>query len=286
MRSSIPLNALRMFEASARHLNFTHAALELNVTQAAVSQQIRLLEEQLGIILFKRLPRGLEMTDEAQVLFPVLSDAFNQIEEVLSRFEGGYFHEVLTIAVVGTFAVGWLFPRLKTFREKYPLIELKILTNNNVVNLAAEGLDFAIRFGTGTWTITDNTYLFDAPLTPLCSLEVAKRMSIPDDLVNETLLRSYRPTQWDNWLIEAGLKPWPAKGTIFDSSRLMVEAAIQSEGIALAPAKMFTSELERGDLCQPFDIEVNIGCYWLTKLKTLGKWSINALPALKLSLFF
>lgn len=134
------LNALRAFESSARHLNFTRAGLELRVTQAAVSQQVRMLEEQLGIQLFRRLPRGLDLTEEGQALLPVLSDAFDRIEAVLQQFEGGHFHEVLTVAVVGTFAVGWLMPRLAAFRTAHPFIDLRVLTHNNLVNLSADGM--------------------------------------------------------------------------------------------------------------------------------------------------
>lgn len=133
MRPYLPLNALRAFESSARHLSFTRAAFELNVTQAAVSQQVRTLEERLGTALFKRLPRGLAMTDEGLALRPVLTDAFDRIEAVLKQFEGGHFHEVLTVGVVGTFAVGWLMPRLKSFRDAHPFVELRLLTNNNLV---------------------------------------------------------------------------------------------------------------------------------------------------------
>ena len=169
MRPYLPLNALRAFESSARHLSFTRAALELNVTQAAVSQQVRTLEERLGTALFKRLPRGLAMTDEGLALRPVLTDAFDRIEAVLKQFEGGHFHEVLTVGVVGTFAVGWLMPRLKSFRDAHPFVELRLLTNNNLVDLATEGLDFAIRFGDGTWPGSLATRLLDAPLAILCA---------------------------------------------------------------------------------------------------------------------
>ena len=169
MRSNLPLNALRAFEASARHLSFTRAALELCVTQAAVSQQVRILEDRLNRVLFKRLPRGLEMTDEAQALFAVLTDAFGQIDTIFRQFEGGEYREVLTVAAVGTFAVGWLLPRIEQFRQAHPFVELRLRTNNNVVNLAAEGLDFAIRFGNGLWPATHNDMLCEAPLTVLCT---------------------------------------------------------------------------------------------------------------------
>ncbi|TQI80947.1 LysR family transcriptional regulator [Serratia fonticola] len=268
MRSNLPLNALRAFEASARHLSFTRAAQELYVTQAAVSQQVRLLEERLGMVLFKRLPRGLEMTDESRALFAVLTDAFGQIENIFRQFEGGQYCEVLTVAAVGTFAVGWLLPRLEKFRQEHPFVELRLRTNNNVVNLAAEGLDFAIRFGNGLWPSTHNEMLFDAPLTVLCTPDTAKRLISPRDLFKENLLRSYRTEEWDSWFTAAGITPERVNGSIFDSSRLMVEAAIHTGGVALAPPKMFTRELETAQLVCPFDIAINMGSYWLTHLKS------------------
>ncbi|WP_284505529.1 LysR family transcriptional regulator [Caballeronia sp. INDeC2] len=268
MRPHLPLNALRAFEASARHLSFTRAAQELNVTQAAVSQQVRALEERLGTPLFRRLPRGLNVTDEGRALLPVLSDAFGRIEAVLKQFEGGHFHEVLTVGVVGTFAVGWLMPRLKAFRETHPFVELRLLTHNNLVDPASEGLDFAIRFGTGIWPATHNTPLLDAPLAVLCAPDIARRLAKPSDLANEVLLRSYRADDWTDWFAAAGLDAWTMNGPVFDSSRLMVEAAVQGAGVALAPPRMFVRELQAGLLVQPFDIEVKTGGYWLTWLKS------------------
>lgn len=268
MRPHLPLNALRAFEASARHLSFTRAAQELNVTQAAVSQQVRALEERLGTPLFRRLPRGLNVTDEGRALLPVLSDAFGRIEAVLKQFEGGHFHEVLTVGVVGTFAVGWLMPRLKAFRETHPFVELRLLTHNNLVDPASEGLDFAIRFGAGIWPATHNALLLDAPLAVLCAPDIARRLGKPSDLANEVLLRSYRADDWTNWFDAAGLDAWTMNGPVFDSSRLMVEAAVQGAGVALAPPRMFVRELQAGLLVQPFDIEVKTGGYWLTWLKS------------------
>ncbi|OZI60239.1 LysR family transcriptional regulator [Bordetella genomosp. 11] len=270
MRPYLPLNALRAFEASARHLSFTLAAQELNVTQAAVSQQVRGLEDRLGTPLFKRVPRGLALTDEGRALLPVLSDAFGRIESVVKQFEGGGLREVLTVGVVGTFAVGWLLPRLKDFRATHPFVELRLLTHNNLVDMAAEGLDFAIRFGEGGWPGTDGALLLDAPLAVLCAPSVAQRLATPADLTRETLLRSYRADEWNIWFAAAGLAPWTLSGPVFDSSRLMVEAAVQGAGVALAPPCMFTPELRRGALVRPFDTEVSIGGYWLTWLRSRG----------------
>lgn len=268
MRSNLPLNALRAFEASARHLSFTRAALELCVTQAAVSQQVRILEDRLNRGLFKRLPRGLEMTDEAQALFAVLTDAFSQIDTIFRKFEGGEYREVLTVAAVGTFAVGWLLPRIEQFRQAHPFVELRLRTNNNVVNLAAEGLDFAIRFGSGQWPATHNDMLCEAPLTVLCTPETAQRLSQPADLLQENLLRSYRADEWDNWFAAAGVTAERINGAVFDSSRLMIETVIHTGGAALVPAMMFTRELAAGQLVRPFAIEINMGGYWLTHLKS------------------
>lgn len=267
-RYRLPLNALRAFEASARHLSFTRAGLELNVTQAAVSQQVRLLEDQLGLVLFTRLPRGLALTDEGLALLPVLSRSFDQIESLLQQFEDGHYHEVLSISVVGTFAVGWLLPRLSVFSELYPYIDLRIMTHNNVVNLAAEGVDFAIRFGEGMWPLADNTSLFPAAHTVLCSEKVANRLINPIDLKEQYLMRSYRKDEWEKWQIAAKLDPWRVKGPVFDSSRLMVEAALLTDGVALAPSCMFERELSAGILVQPFDISVTLGGYWLSRLKS------------------
>ncbi|SAK48423.1 LysR family transcriptional regulator [Caballeronia temeraria] len=268
MRPHLPLNALRAFEASARHLSFTRAALELNVTQAAVSQQVRALEARLGTPLFRRLPRGLSVTDEGRALLPVLSDAFGRIEAVLKQFEGGHFHEVLTVGVVGTFAVGWLMPRLKAFRETHPFVELRLFTHNNLVDPASEGLDFAIRFGAGVWPATHNALLLDAPLAVLCAPDIARRLEKPSDLASEVLLRSYRADDWTEWFDAAGIDAWTMNGPVFDSSRLMVEAAVQGAGVALAPSRMFVRELQAGLLVRPFDIEVKTGSYWLTWLKS------------------
>ncbi|NHH83274.1 LysR family transcriptional regulator [Burkholderia gladioli] len=277
MRTNLPLNALRAFESSSRHLSFTRAAQELNVTQAAVSQQVRALEERLGVSLFKRLPRGLAVTDEGLALRPVLSDAFDRIESVLRQFEGGHFHEVLTVGAVGTFAVGWLMPRLRSFHALHPFVELRLMTNNNLVDLAAEGLDCAIRFGDGNWPGTRAQKLFDASLSLLCAPDIAQRLRVPADLVGETLLRSYRADDWMNWFAKAGLAPMPARGAVFDSSRLMVEAATQGAGVALAPASMFARDLATGRLVRPFDIEVQAGSYWL-----IGQKGKPATPAMQL----
>ncbi|MBW8779004.1 MAG: LysR family transcriptional regulator [Burkholderiales bacterium] len=264
----LPLNAMRAFEAAARHLSFTRAALELHVTQNAVSAQVKNLETRLGTPLFRRLPRGLALTDEGQALLPLLSDSFERMHAVLEQFEGGLHRQVVTVAAVGTFAVGWLLPRLPAFQRAHPAIALRLLTNNNRVDLAAEGLDWAIRFGDGAWHGTDAQALMAPPLSPVCAPATAQRLRTPADLARETLLRSYRADEWTRWFAAARAPAPLLHGPIFDSSITMAEAAAQGAGVALLPPALFGEALRSERLVQPFDAGVTLGGYWLTRLKS------------------
>jgi LysR family transcriptional regulator of beta-lactamase len=264
----LPLNALRAFEAAARQLSFTRAGLELRVTQAAVSHQVKALEDMLGVPLFRRLPRGLALTEEGEALLPVLSDSFRRIGATLERFEGGRLREVLVLGAVGTLVTGWLLARLPEFRAAHPFVDLRLLTNNNRVDLAGEGLDCAIRFGDGAWHGTEATRLFAAPLSPLCAPALADRLRQPADLMREVLLRSYRVDEWARWFAVAELPAPAVRGFVFDSSLTMAEAAVQGTGVALLPARMFERDLRQGRLVRPFAAEVTLGAYWLTRLKS------------------
>lgn len=265
-RAHLPLNALRAFDAAARHLNFTRAAIDLCVSQGAVSHQVAQLERRLGTRLFHRLPRGLALTDEGHALVPVVADAFDRVAATLDQYSGGRFREVLKVGVVGTFATGWLLPRLDAFARAHPGIDLRISTNNNRVDLAGEALDYAIRFGDGAWHGTHAVPLLAAPMTPLCTPAIAARLNTPADLIPERLLRSYRADEWARWFAAAGVPAPVLRGPIFDSSALMVSAAAAGQGIALAPPAMFTRELASELLVQPFDTTINVGRYWLTRL--------------------
>jgi LysR family transcriptional regulator of beta-lactamase len=267
-RSQLPLNALRAFEAAARHLNVTRAALELHVTQAAVSHHIKLLEEQLGTPLFRRLPRGLTLTDEGAALMPMLNDTFDRMAATLDRFADGRLREVVNVGVVGTFAIGWLLPRLPAFEALHPFVDLRIMTNNNRVDLAGEGLDFAVRYGDGAWHGTDAVPILEAPLTPLCAAGLARRLTAPGDLGREVLLRSYRPDEWKLWFDAAGVATPPVRGPIFDASPTLAWAAASGAGVALLPGRLFEQDLASGRLVQPFNISVDAGGYWLTRLKS------------------
>ncbi|WP_107677481.1 LysR substrate-binding domain-containing protein [Agrobacterium sp. LAD9] len=270
VRQFLPLNGLRAFEASARHLSFTRAAIELCVTQAAVSQQVKGLEKRLGVALFQRLPRGLKITAEGEALLPTVTSSFDQMATTLDRIEAGQVRELLFLGVVGTFAVGWLLPRLQAFQKQHPFIDVRVSTNNNRVDMAAEGLDFAIRFGQGSWHGTDAFRLFEAPLSPLCTPKLAETLKTPADLMEATLLRSYRADEWSNWFAAAGVTPAAQvnAGIVFDTSLGMMEAALQGLGVALAPPSMFSRHLASAAIIQPFPVTISLGSYWLTRLQS------------------
>jgi LysR family transcriptional regulator, regulator of gene expression of beta-lactamase len=284
MRATIPLNALRAFESAARHLSFTRAADELCVTQTAISHQVKGLEERLGVALFRRSSRGLKLTDEGVALAPTLFEAFGSIDRLLEQFEAGGVREVLTVSAVGTFVVGELLERLPEFRAAHPLIDLRILTNNNKVDVVAEGLDYAIRFGDGDWQACKAELICKAPMSPLCSPQFAQQLREPADLLRLPLLRSYRPQDWPAWFKAAGLDAANLRGPLFDSSLIMVQAAIRGEGVALAPYDLFRRELAGGQLERPFAIDADVGGYWLTwpksrapssAMETFRRWIVR-----------
>lgn len=264
----MPLNALRAFEASARLQSFTRAGLELRVSQTAISHQVKALEERLGVELFERLPRGVNLTEEGQALVPVLSDAFRRMSATLKRFEDGNFREVLTLGIVGTFATGWLLPRLKDFSAANPQIDLRLRTNNNRADILADGLDCFIRFGDGAWHGTNAVKLMSAAMSPVCAPAIATRLVTPGDLANFPLLRSYRIDEWALWFQAVSLPAPRTSGWMFDSSLTMVEAVAQNAGVGLVPVGMFQSDLKSGRIFQPFQAGVSIGSYWLTWLKS------------------
>lgn len=166
-RSQLPLNALRAFEAAARHASFTHAAEELHVTQAAVSHQVKALEERLGVALFVRRPRGLEITSEGEALLPDLRDAFDRMTNALERVGRKANSGTLNVSLVTTFALGWLVPRLHRFQAKHPEIEVRMTTSQKRVDFAREDVDCAIRFTVQPEPELHATRLFSDVLTPL-----------------------------------------------------------------------------------------------------------------------
>lgn len=263
-RPDIPLNALRVLEVAMRQGSFTRAAIELRVTQAAVSHQIGRLEDLLGTKLFLRTSGGLVPTDEAMALFPVLEGGFDAMARALDRVTGRHHVEVLNVGVVTTFAVGWLMPRLTRFRDLHSHVDLRILTNNNRVEIAREGLDMAIRFGDGRWPGLEAEPILAAPLAPLCAPGIASRLRAPGDLGREILLRSYRADEWPRWFETAGSDCPPLTGPVFDSSVALGSVAADGGGVALLPLALFERQIAEGRLARPFEVTLSAGGYFAT----------------------
>src|SRR5947209_2029443 len=211
MTARLPsLNGLRAFEAAARHLSFTAAAAELNVTQTAISHQIRRLETELGIRLFVRQNRSLTLTSEAREYLPGIRAAFNDLRLATDRLLRRDNDHVLTVSTLSSFAAKWLLPRLPAFQEAHPGIDVRITTSTSLVDFNHGDVDAAIRYGRGRWSGLRADWLTADELFPVCSpalLKGDKPVRRPDDLAGQTLLHTSGAygDDWRLWLTAAGL---------------------------------------------------------------------------------
>ncbi len=265
-----PLNSLRAFEAAARHLSFTRAADELNVTQAAISHQVKGLEDHLGICLFRRMPRRLLLTDEGQALLPDLRDGFARLAQAVERVRNGGASGTLTVSTMTTIAMSWLVPRLPRFQAAHPEIDIRITTSQKLVDFAREEIDVAIRYGIGGWPGTVAEKMFDDVLAPLCGRAFRDRLRRPEDLRQVPLLRSTEETEWPAWLAATGVVGVDlTRGLVFDSTQVAVRAAIDGMGVCMAAPSLFAEEIVAGRLFQPFPLTVANGkAYWLVAPET------------------
>ena len=260
-----PLNALRAFESAARHLSFTRAADELHVTQAAISHQVKALEDRLGVKLFRRLPRRLLLTDEGQALLPDLRDAFNRMAVAIDRLSARSAVGTLTVSSMTTIVMTWLVPRLPRFQAAHPEIDVRLMTTQRLVDFSREDIDLAIRFGTGKWPGVKSERMFGEVLTPLCGKRLIEKITTPADLASLPLLRTTEEEEWPIWFAAAGVKlSEPIRGPVFDSALVGVQAAIDGLGIGMGPPSLFIDDLATGRLFRPFALAVETGkSYWL-----------------------
>lgn len=261
-----PLNSLRAFEAAGRHLSFTKAGDELAVTPTAISHQIRLLEDTLGVKLFRRLPRQLLLTDQGQMLLTEAKDAFQRLAHAVERVAAGGLSGPLTISSSQTFAWSWLVPRLYRFQARYPEIDVRLEASQRAVDFHREGVDAAIRYGRGNWPGLHAVALFQEVLTPLLSrelLESGPPLKEPRDLLCYPLLHDspFNVEDWRGWFAKAGVSDLfdPRMGGAFDSSQMAVQAALSGAGVALVMPEFFTEELKSGRLVQPFALSIDSG---------------------------
>jgi LysR family glycine cleavage system transcriptional activator len=260
-----PLNALRTFEAAARHLSFTRAAEELFVTQAAVSHQIRTLEDHLGARLFRRMNRALLLTDEGQALLPAVREAFDRLLAGVRRVEDLCCGGALTISTTPSLAASWLAGRLVRFQALHPEIELHLSATARLVDFAREGIDCGIRYGEADWPGLRAERLFQTALMPVCSpilLEGAHPLHRPEDLRHHTLLHALDGgDDWRLWLRAAGVQGIdPTRGPKFDSVALVLQAAINGAGVGIGRRQLVEDEVASGRLVAPFDLELTDEC--------------------------
>jgi LysR family glycine cleavage system transcriptional activator len=250
-----PLNALRAFEAAARHLNFSRAADELSVTPGAVSQQIQNLEDYIGGPLFKRTPRGLLLTDTAQTALPALRDAFDNLAEAAALLTAQVEGRRLTITAAPSFAAKWLVPRLGRFEAAYPQVDVWLSADMDLVDFGAGEVDVAIRYGAGPYPGLESVRLMRETVVPVMSpdLMATNPVTAPRDLAGHVLLHDGSPDadescpDWLMWLAARGVKSIDAtRGPRFNQSSLVIEAAVGGRGVALAKRALAQDDLDAG----------------------------------------
>ncbi len=272
-----PLNALRAFEAAARHLSFKKAALELHVTPGAVSHQIKLLEANLGVLLFRRLTRALELTAEAHLLLPKVREGMENLHAAVERVRAREGVASLTVVAPPNFAARWLVPRLARFTSSNPNLELHVVSRQEMVDGRGTASEFLaeahnreeapvamVRFGSGDYPGMRVDKVFSAVYVPACSprlLEGEHPLRKPDDLRHHTLLHDdtvidegARPS-WNDWLQSVGVEGIDAtRGPHFSDAALAMDAAIEGMGVTLAIKPLITADIEARRLTVPFDI--------------------------------
>jgi len=298
---------LRAFEAAARHLSFKKAAQELNVTPAAISQQVKVLEDYFSVSLFKRLTRALLLTGAGQMILPILSDGFDKLAEADSVLRNRKSDKILTVSVPPGFGANWLLPRLDHFRSITPEYEIRIDATEMLVDFNRENVDVALRYGTGEYPGLVSECLITEHIIPISSPKLLKGkhpLNKPDDLRFHTLLHNswvnetMSPTGWPAWLKATGVKDIHSiPGIYFNNNSLLLQAAVDGQGVALEDAQIANEEIKKGRLVQLFCGEyerVSNFCYYLVypqqhleypKVKAFRDWIFkeikNEIPVLK-----
>lgn len=288
-----PLTAIRAFEAAARHLSFTRAAAELGMTQAAVSYQIRLLEERVGVPLFLRQPRQVALTEAGARFAPKVTEAFALIgeayAEVRNRAEG-----TLVISAIQTFASNWLARYLGSFQMACPALAVRLEVTSHLVDFSREEVDVGIRSGGGKWPGLISHKLFPAGFTPMLSPKLAASiggLKEPADLLRLPIVDQTDPW-WLQWFEMAGVDPGDfgkRPGISLGSQAFEANAAMAGQGAAILTPALFTAELADGRLIQPFELVGDDGhSYWLVypegrrntpKIRAFREWLLGVVAA-------
>lgn len=289
-----PLRALQAFEAAARHLSFARAAEELHVTPAAVSQQIKLLEQQLGFSLFQRAP-SLSLSARAQAALPQLHAAFDLLERAAGQLRAGPGPRPLVISTPPTFASRWLIPRLERLQKAHPEIELRLLASLAPVDFATEDVDLAVRYGAGRYPGLHAERLRAESVVAIAQPRLASGLRQPADLLATTLLHNsamnWDPTfpDWNGWLRNAGIEPAaPLRLREFGDTNLIIEAALAGLGVALTSRMLVSEELASGRLIAVFAEQQLVNGYHFVcppehlerpRVATFRSWLLDELAA-------
>lgn len=263
-----PLNALRAFEVAARHMSISQAAQELRVTPAAVSHQIRLLEDHVGLPLFARNGRGLALTDAGAAGLRDLREGFARLCAAMDAIDSLGEAGVLSVSVAPSFASKWLLPRLEGFQQAHPEIDVHVSASMQITDFVKDGTDIAIRYGAGRYSDLAVEQLLTESVVPVCSPDYLRQhgpLRVPGDLVEATLLHDDSPDNdpscpnWEMWLGAAGARHIDAaRGPRFNQSGMVIEAAVLGRGVALAKTALAARDLQQGRLVQPFSTAMKV----------------------------
>jgi LysR family transcriptional regulator, glycine cleavage system transcriptional activator len=269
----LPLNSLRAFEAVARKRSFSRAADELHVTHAAISHQVKALEQFLGAPLIRR-GRSIDLTDAGRRLFPVLSESLDNISEAVNGIQVKRTASVVNVSLTGTFASKWLIPRLGRFLKLHPNLDVRLRPSYRYVDLTRENFDIAIRCGQGDWPELSTTYLLPVDLIPVCSpnyLKTRAPLEIADlstcKLLHADIGHHRIGEEWGTWLSAAGINVEPDTGLSFHDASLALQAAMEGLGIAMGYEALISADVAAGRLTTPFRSKVRASlAYYIVSL--------------------
>ena len=255
------LGALEVFEAAGRLGSFQEAAAALHVTPSAVSRQIKGLEDELGVVLFHRLHRGVRVTEEGEAYLGEVQAALARIAKATIRLVGEESVTRLRLSVLPSFAGNWLLPRLGDFERRHPHIAVEMRATTEYADFERDDVDVAIRFGTGPWAGLHSQPLLDLTFFPVCGPSIADQLRDPSDLAAHRLLHeSHVPDAWSQWLAAAGVAGLAgAEARNFDNAQLLLDAAIAGQGVALSTEVLADRPLREGRLVRPFAVAAASG---------------------------
>ena len=269
-----PLNALKAFEAVARSNSVTRAAEELSVTQGAVSQQVKALEATLGVKLFNRERQRLVITEAGRDYLAVVRDAFDQIAVGTDRIVQRQRSGVLTVSVSSDFAAKWLVNRLGRFADAHPGVDLRVFVADRRVDFAREDVDLAVRHGDGNWPGLDSVQLCSERLFPVCSPKLMRGRNrlTALDLLEFPLLRLDDGTTWNRWFDAAGVADPSHRGLILNRASVLIDAAINGQGVALARTPLAAWDIINGRLVIPVEVSLAMAnTYWIVSPKATAR---------------